>query len=97
MKKIDEDKTEEYSEPIQKSYQQKSNPQKFQKNWEEFSLKEDMPNFIKNQAYFNEEKGKKEMIIKLDSIQEQSAMLEDNPATKREKSKNNNKMDELND
>ena len=37
------------------------------------------------------------MIIKLDSIEEESALLEDNPATKREKSKNNNKMDEWND
>lgn len=38
------------------------------------------------------------MIIKLDSIEEESALMEDNPITKRSKSKNsnNNKMDEWN-
>lgn len=35
------------------------------------------------------------MLIKLDSIEEESALLQDNPHSKRQKSKNN-KMDEWN-
>lgn len=60
MKNKEEDKEEEdLSQPARKIHKQENNSQKFLKNWEELNLKEDIPNFIKNQAYFNEEKGKK--------------------------------------
>jgi hypothetical protein len=44
----------------------------FKKNFEEYGLGKDenVPDFIKRKAQFKDESGKKEMIIRLDSIEE---------------------------
>lgn len=40
------------------------------KSWDNFSIKNQLTNMFKEKGYINEEKGKKEMIINLDSIEE---------------------------
>jgi len=59
----------------------------FKKNFEEYGLGKDgnVPDFIKKKAQFKDDSGRKEMIIRLDSIEEESMLVEEG----KQKARNN--------
>ena len=50
----------------------------FKKSFDAFGLEGKLPEFFKKKAFMKENSGKKEMIIRLDSIEEESVLVDEN-------------------
>ena len=69
-----------------------NNYKELKKSLEKIGYHQELPEFIKKKAYMKEESGKKEMLVKLDSIEEQAIIVNEDHGRIPGKKKDENQM-----